>query len=364
MKFNPNRPFDSLPALPPAKELETKSVLKACVVARAALASLKQATALIPDPSVLINTIPLLEAQASSAIENIVTTTDAMFRHAQLHDNAADPATKEALRYRTALRSGYESIKKRPLTTRTAEDICTIIKGAAMTVRRIPGTALAKEGSGDIIYTPPVGESLLRDKLGNWERFIHSKSDLDPIVKMAVAHYQFEAIHPFTDGNGRTGRVINLLMLIQYELLDVPILYLSRYIIHNKRKYYDLLLRVSSDGAWEPWILYMLSATADTAAWTLRKIKAIRELVEATTETVKKKLPKIYSRELIEVIFVQPYTRIENLTDAKIAKRETASRYLNALVEQKILTSHQYGRTKLFFNPAYMKLLAKDTPSL
>jgi Fic family protein len=311
----------------------------------------------------LINTIPLLEAQASSAIENIVTTTDAMFRHAQLHDNTADPATKEALRYRTALRSGYESIKKRPLTTRTAEEICTIIKAAAMTVRRIPGTALANEGSGDIIYTPPVGERLLRDKLGNWEQFIHSKNDLDPIVKMAVAHYQFEAIHPFTDGNGRTGRVINLLMLVQYELLDMPILYLSRYIIHNKGKYYDLLLRVTSEGAWEPWILYMLSATADTAAWTLRKIKAIREHVEATTEIVKKKLPKIYSRELIEVIFVQPYTRIENLIDADIAKRQTASIYLNALVEQKILTSHQYGRTKLFFNPAYMKLLAKDTPS-
>jgi Fic family protein len=212
-------------------------------------------------------------------------------------------------------------------------------------------------------FNPPVGESLLRDKLDNWEKFIHSESDLDPIVKMAVAHYQFEAIHPFTDGNGRTGRVVNLLVLVQYELLDMPILYLSRYIIHNKGKYYDLLLRVTSDGAWEPWILYMLSAIADTAVWTLQKIKAIRELVETTTETVKKRLPKIYSRELIEVIFVQPYTRIENLIDAKIAKRETASRYLNALVEQKILTPHQYGRTKLFFNPAYMKLLAKDTPS-
>jgi Fic family protein len=363
MRFSPTRPFDHLPLLPPRGELETKAVLKGCIDARSALASLKQATALIPNPSVLINTIPLLEAQASSAIENVVTTTDAMFRHAQLNDNAADPATKEALRYRTALRRGYESIKKRPLTTRTTEDICSIIKGVAMTVRRVPGTALAHEGSGEIIYTPPVGESLLRDKLGNWESFIHSNNALDPIIKMAVAHYQFEAIHPFTDGNGRTGRVVNLLMLVQYQLLDTPILYLSRYIIQNKTEYYDLLLKVTRDNAWESWLLYMLRATADTAAWTLRKIEAIRELMTSTTETVKKRLPKVYSRELIEAIFVQPYTRIENLIEANIAKRQTASAYLNALVDQKILTSQQYGRTKLFVNSAYMRLLVRDSTS-
>lgn len=363
MKFNPSRPYDSLPLLPPPGELESKTVLKACVEARSALAGLKQATALIPNPSVLINTIPLLEAQASSAIENVVTTTDAMFRHAQLNDNDADPPTKEALRYRTALRRGYESIKQRPLATGTAEEICTIIKNVSMTVRKVPGTALAHETSGDIVYTPPVNETLLRDKLGNWEKFIHSGSDLDPLVKMAVAHYQFEAIHPFTDGNGRTGRILNLLMLVHYELLDLPILYLSRYIIQHKGRYYDLLLKVTKENAWEEWILYMLRATAETANWTLSKIESIRELVETTAGIVKKKLPKIYSKELINVIFVQPYTRIDNLITADIAKRQTASVYLNALVEAKVLSARQFGRTKLFLNPAFMRLLTRDTSS-
>jgi Fic family protein len=360
MPFNPKSPFDALPLLPPKGDLENKPVLKACVEARAALASLKQATALIPNPTVLINTIPLLEAQASSAIENVVTTTDALFRQAQLQENSADPQTKEALRYRTALRHGCEAINKAPLNTRIAEEICTIIKDVRMTVRRVPGTALAHEGSGAIIYTPPVGESLLRDKLANWERFVNLPSDLDPLVRMAIAHYQFEAIHPFTDGNGRTGRILNLLILVQYGLLDSPVLYLSRYIIRNKRPYYDLLLRVTKEAAWEEWLLYMLRATADTAKWTVEKIRAIRELVERTADTVKKRLPKIYSKELIESIFVQPYTRIENLTNAGIAKRQTASVYLNKLAQAKVLSSAQFGRNKLFVNPVFLRLLTKD----
>jgi Fic family protein len=213
--------------------VETKAVLKACVEARAAMAGLRQATALIPNPAVLINTIPILEAQASSEIENIVTTTDALFRHARLNELSADPATKEALRYRTALKAGFDSLKKRPLTTRTAEEICTIIRNVRMTVRKIPGTALANNATGEIIYTPPEEESRLRDKLANWERFIHESEGIDPLVRMAIAHYQFEAIHPFTDGNGRTGRIL-LLMLIEQGLLDLLILYLSRYVTLHK----------------------------------------------------------------------------------------------------------------------------------
>jgi len=360
MRFNPISPYDALPLLPPKVELEKKTVLKACVEARAALASLKQASALIPNPTVLINTIPLLEAQASSAIENVVTTTDALFRQAQLQEQAADPQTKEALRYRTALRHGCEAIRKTPLNTRIAEEICTIIKDVRTTVRRVPGTALAHEGSGAIIYTPPVGERLLRDKLSNWESFVNLPNDLDPLVRMAVAHYQFEAIHPFTDGNGRTGRILNLLILVQYGLLDSPVLYLSRYIIRKRAPYYDLLMRVTKEQAWEQWLLYMLHATADTAMWTLQKIQAIRDLAERTGETVKKKLPKIYSKELTETIFVQPYTRIENLIDAGIAKRQTAASYLHKLVQAKVLSSAQFGRTKLFVNPGFLRLLTRD----
>jgi Fic family protein len=360
MSFDPKAPFNGLPLLPPKGDLENKVVLKACVEARAALASLKQATALIPNPTVLINTIPLLEAQASSAIENVVTTTDALFRLAQLQENGADPQTKEALRYRTALRHGCVAINKIPLNTRIAEEICTIIKDVRMTVRRVPGTALAHGGSGAVIYTPPVGENLLRDKLANWERFVNLPSDLDPLVRMAIAHYQFEAIHPFTDGNGRTGRILNLLILVQYGLLDSPVLYLSRYIIRNKRAYYDLLLQVTKEEAWQEWLLYMLRATADTASWTIEKIRAIRELAERTADIVKKRLPKIYSKELIEAIFVQPYTRIENLTKAGIAKRQTASVYLNKLAQAKVLSSAQFGRNKLFVNPAFLRLLTKD----
>ena len=227
-----DQPYDALPPLPPTADVETRAILKACIEARAALAELKAAASLIPNPAVLINTLPLLEARASSEIENIVTTTDQMFRH--VDDEAqANSATKEALRYSRALFDGFKSLKVRPLTTSTAEQICTMIKGVEMSVRRVPGTTLMNDATGEVIYTPPAGESALRDKLSNWEKFLHNETDIDPLIRMAVGHYQFEAIHPFTDGNGRTGRVINSLFLIQEDLLTLPILYLSRYIIAN-----------------------------------------------------------------------------------------------------------------------------------
>jgi Fic family protein len=360
MSFDPSRPYNDLPNLPPAVDIETKTVLKACVKARAALAALRQATALIPNPAVLINTIPLLEAQASSEIENIVTTTDALFQHAQLGSLASDPATKEALRYRTALRAGFDSLKKRPLTTRTAEEVCSTIKNVRMTVRKVPGTKLANDATGEVIYTPPEVESRLRDKLANWERFVHDEEDIDPVVRMAVAHYQFEAIHPFTDGNGRTGRILNLLMLVEQGLLDQPVLYLSRYIIKNKAAYYDGLLSVTKRGAWEPWILYMLRAIEETAEWTLAKIEAVRNLIEHTAEFARKAAPKQYSRELIDLIFVQPYCRIENVVDAGIAKRQTASAYLHKLEVAGILQEKQIGLNKLFLNSRFLKLLTKE----
>lgn len=361
MNFDPTRPFNDLPDLPPAVDIETKAVLKACVGARAALAALRQATALIPNPAVLINSIPLLEAQASSEIENIVTTTDALFRYAQLESLAPDPATKEALRYRTALRAGFESLSKRPLTTRTAEEVCSTIKNVRMTVRKVPGTKLANETTGEVIYTPPEVESRLRDKLANWELFMHDSRDIDPVIRMAVAHYQFEAIHPFTDGNGRTGRILNLLMLVEQGLLDKPVLYLSHHIVKNKAAYYDGLIAVTKRDAWEPWILYMLSAVESTAEWTLAKIEAVRRLVEHTADYARKAMPKQYSRELIDLIFVQPYCRIENVVEAEIAKRQTASTYLHQLKKVGVLQEKQVGTHKLFLNTRFLKLLTQES---
>jgi Fic family protein len=363
MGFNPSRPYNDLPDLPPGVELETRAVLKACVKARAALAALRQATALIPNPTVLINTIPLLEAQTSSEIENVVTTSDALFRHARLDSLPADPATKEALRYRTALKAGFDSLRKRPLTTRTAEDVCSIIKHARMTVRKVPGTRLTNDATGEVIYTPPDVESRLRNKLGNWERFVHDAADLDPVIRMAVAHYQFEAIHPFTDGNGRTGRILNLLMLVERGLLDQPVLYLSRYIIRSKAAYYDGILAVTTSGQWEPWLLFMLRAVEETAEWTLAKIAAVRTLIEDTADYAHRAVPKQYSRELIDLIFVQPYCRIENVVEAGIAKRQTASVYLHGLAEAGILREEQVGLNKLFLNTRFLKLLTREPNS-
>lgn len=357
--WRPELPHNQLPALPPAHELESRAVLKACIEARAALAELKQAAELIPNQAMLINTLPLLEAKDSSEIENIVTTTDQLFQYAQGHDSA-DPATKEALRYRTALHQGYRSLKDRSLCTATAVEICRTLKGVDMDIRRTPGTQLANDQTGEVVYTPPEGEARLRDMLANWERFLHNQTELDPLIRMAVGHYQFEAIHPFTDGNGRTGRVLNILYLIQEELLSLPILYLSRHVIAHKADYYRLLLSVTRDQAWEPWLLFMLQAVAETSQWTTGKIAAIRQLAEHTTEFVRTRLPKIYTRELVDVIFEQPYCRIANVVDKGIAQRQAASRYLHDLAALGVLRAVPFGKEKLFLHPKLMQLISRD----
>jgi Fic family protein len=359
--FDPGRPYDALPLLPPKADIETKVILKACIGARAAVEGLKRAGALIPNQSVLINTIPMLEAQASSEIENIVTTSDSLFKYAQIDDENADPATKEALRYRTALREGIESLKTKPLSTSTAVQVCSAIQGQVMDIRRVPGTTLSNPATREIIYTPPVGETLLREKLANWERFIHEHGDIDPLIRMAVAHYQFEAIHPFLDGNGRTGRILNQLMLVEQGLLDLPVLYLSRYITRNKADYYRLLLSVTKEAAWEAWVLYMLQGVRETAIWTTDKINAIHALMAHTTDYVRTQAPKIYSRELVELVFVQPYCRIQNIVDARLGHRETASGYLKALARIGVLKEEKVGREKLFIHPKYMQLLTGDS---
>jgi cell filamentation protein, protein adenylyltransferase len=357
--WRPDQPFNKLPLLPPSADLETKPILKRCIRARTALAELKRAAELIPNQAVLINTLPLLEAQASSEIENIITTTDRLFQFREVNDHA-DAPTKEALRYSFALLEGYRTGQKRPLTTRTAEEVCSLIKGVEMQVRRVPGTALAHERSGKIVYTPPVGEDLLRSLLSNWERFLHEATELDPLVRMAVMHYQFEAIHPFTDGNGRTGRVLNSLFFIQENLLTLPILYLSRYIIQHKPEYYRLLLDVTRDGKWETWAIFMIEGVEETAHWTVVKIEAIRKLQMHTTEYVRHKATKIYSHELVNLIFELPYCRIQNLTEREIAGRQTASVYLKELVKIGVLEEKPVGREKIFIHPKLMRLLTRE----
>jgi Fic family protein len=360
MNFRADKPYNELPLLPPKREIESKVILKKCITARAALAELKQASDLIPDARMLVNTLPLLEAQASSEIENIITTTDSLFEYASLGENRADPATKEALRYRTALREGVEYLQNRPLGTRLAEQLCSRIKAVEMTVRKVPGTALANERTGRIIYTPPKGEPLLRAMLGNWENYLHQKEDIDVLIRMAVAHYQFEAIHPFTDGNGRTGRLLNILYLVEQELLTLPVLYLSSYIIEHKDDYYANLLGVTTHHGWEDWILYVLDGVEATAVWTREKIAAIRKLLQHTNQYVRAAAPDVHSRELIDIIFTQPYCRIANLVEADIAKRQTASVYLKQLAEIGVLKEMKVGRDKLFIHPKLIGVITRS----
>ena len=228
-------------------------------------------------------------------------------------------------------------------------------------MRKVPGTALQNAATGEVVYTPPESETRLRDLLANWERFIHGEEDLDPVVRIAAAHYQFEAIHPFTDGNGRTGRVLNSLLLVESGLLPAPILYLSRYIISHKAEYYRRLLEVTRDGAWEPWVLYVLDAVDETARWTTAKIDAVRRLHEGTRLHVRNRLPRIYSRELVDALFMQPYVRISNLVLAGLAGRQAASRYLKALAAEGVLEERAVGREKLFLHTKLLALLTSDS---
>ena len=358
--FDPDLPYNELPDLPPPADLvETTTILKHCINARVALAELKQAAALIPNSAVLVNALPLLEARASSEIENIVTTTDKLFEYADIAEGA-DAATKEALRYRSALYEGTKMVQRGMLTTDMAIQICSTIKGKELDIRAKSGTKLKNRMTGDTIYTPPIGQKLLQAKLDNWADFMHRNTEIDPLVRMAIQHYQFEAIHPFSDGNGRTGRILNILFLVEHGLLDSPILYLSRYVIRNKAAYYRLLQNVTNEQSWEPWIMFILDGVEETCTWTTDKIKAIRELMEHTGEFVQKSLPKIYTSELVELLFKQPYCRISNLVSAGVAKRQTASVYLKLLCDLGILKEIKSGRENIFVHPKYIELLTGE----
>lgn len=358
--YDPKRAYDDLPLLPPPADIESRDILKRWGLARTALAELRQAGNTIPNSEVLIQAIPLLEAKDSSEIENIVTTNDALFREASFEQPDGEPAAKEALRYRRALYWGLDSIGSRPLSARTAIDICRIVTGVDLDVRGVPVT-LKNRHTGETIYTPPQGQELIRKLLTNWENYLHNDGDqLDPLIRMTVLHYQFEAIHPFEDGNGRTGRILNVLTLVESGLLDLPTLYLSRHILQTRGEYYRLLEGVTKNGAWEPWVLYLLTAVETTSKWTTGKIGAIRRLLETTNDYVRSVRPKIHSRELIDALFMQPYCRISTLTERGIVKRQSASVYLKDLASIGVLQEEKRGRDKVFIHRKYLDLLSND----
>jgi len=360
MSWDPDKPYNALAALPPRAEVDTKRILRATIEARAAVAALDQAAHRIPNPSVLINAIPLLEAQASSEIENIVTTTDELFRYAQADDTGASAATKETLRYRAALFAGLESIKSRPLSTTTAIEVCSMIHRRDMTLRRLPGTKIANPMTKKAVYTPPFGGTVIADLLDNWEQFLHSDHAVDPLVAMAIAHYQFEAIHPFDDGNGRTGRILNVLYLVDAGLLRLPILYLSRYIIRNKDDYYRLLLAVTSDAAWEAWILFVLEGVRQTTLGTLAKIDAVHAAQAEVKEGIRNATSAGPNSDLLDVLFEHPYCRISNVMARCAVSRPTATNWLNALVAAGTLVDVRIGRERLFLNTRFIDALERE----
>jgi len=364
MNWNPAIAYNDLPLLPPHGFEETSKIFRQTTKSRVALESLHQAVNLIPNNEILIQTIPILEAKSSSEIENIVTTTDELFKYIDADENA-DSATKEALRYRTALWTGINSLRKCPLSVRTMTEVCSSLRNLNVTVRKNPGTYIGSSRTQSPIYTPPVGEDLILNKLQNLSEFLHGEDPMDPLVKMAIAHYQFEAIHPFNDGNGRTGRVINILYLVEQGLLDQPVLYLSKYIIENKSEYYKALLNVTRENAWEDWVLFMLRAVEDTATWTKDKVHAIVKLEQKTIDYIRSnsELRKIYSRELVDAIFQRPYCRVSNLVDNDVVQRQTAMKYLKLMSEHGILTTLDMGREKLFINHRLMHLLMSDSHS-
>ncbi len=371
--FDPKRPFDLPPLLRgsvPMGEWESADVFRACIKANKALAALKEAAALLPNPDVMLSSLVLLESKASSEIENIVTTTDELFQYAAKDPAKADLAVKETLQYRESLYHGLGQLRSRPLATTLIEEICSKTKGMEMHVRRVPGTALVNARTQETIYTPPQGEALLREKLADWERFCHAEEgdgvrggEIDPLVRMAVLHYQFEAIHPFLDGNGRTGRVLNLLYLVDKGLLTSPVLYLSRYILNHRSRYYALLLAVSREGsveAWQKWLLYMLEAVRETAVWTLEKIKAIARLMQNTHEQIQRDTKLGNQKGLVELIFRLPYCRTADVVQAQIAKRQTAAVYLQTLAETGLLQLQGNGREKLYLNHRLIDLLKNE----
>lgn len=337
--------------LPLPFEIETKRVLKKATEAHAALAELKGVCRTIPNEAILVNTLILQEAKESSAIENIITTHDELFR-ADLFAELASRETKEVLNYAAALRLGFKLVKENGfLSINFILQIQSELEQNRAGFRKVPGTVLKNEQSGQVVHTPPQDFDTIVELMSNLESFLNDKNDdIDPLVKMAVVHHQFETIHPFYDGNGRTGRIINILCLVMNGLLDFPVLYLSRFIIQNKSEYYRLLQTVRTEGNWEAWILYMLEGVKQTSLETIVLIEKIHVLMDDCKKEIQEKLPRIYSRDLLDNLFKHPYTKIEYLQNDLLRHKNTSINYLKQLTEHGILTRIKVGKETYYLN--------------
>ncbi|WP_461533943.1 Fic family protein [Sinomicrobium sp.] len=356
-KFDKNIPYNDLPLLPPNADIETKKILRKTISAGRALAQLNGTLKNLPNPTLFLDTIYLQEAKASSEVENIITTNDELYKSLVADKKVENSATKEVLSYKEALWLGLEQLKEKPfITTNLCISIVQCIKQNTASIRVTPGTTLRNTKS-EVIYTPPSGEAVIREKLTNLEKFINEDNTIDPLIKMALMHYQFEAIHPFADGNGRTGRILLLLYLKLSGLLDTPAIYLSEYIIKKKADYYKNLRNVSEKNDWESYILYMLDMIEETANRGLGRLDKITTAIDNTAEDIKTKLPKIYSKDLVEILFRLPYTKRQHLIDENFGNPKTVGNYLMTLEEYGFLKSVKVGKEKLYLNERLLNIL-------
>ena len=355
--FNKSLPYNDLPLLPPKAELETKEILIKTIRASRALAQLNGAIRNLPNPSLFLDTLHLQEAKASSEIENIITTNDDLYQAVVADKKFDNAATKEVISYKEAIWLGFSRLEQRPfITTNLCIELVQCIKQNNAGIRTTPGTTLSNQ-QGEVIYTPPSGEQVIREKMANLEIFINENDSIDPLIKMAISHYQFEAIHPFSDGNGRTGRILLLLQLKLEKLLEVPALFLSEYIIEHKDMYYEGLRSVTENNDWSKFILYMLEMVETTAIRGLERLESIVQLMDTTGQEIKEKLPKVYSKDLVEVIFKLPYTKRKNLINADLGTPKTVGNYLIALEKEGFLKSIRVGKEKLYRNLHLMNIL-------
>lgn len=349
--------------LPPEKEIETKAVLRKAAAAHRFLAELKGVAATIPNESILINTLVLQEAKESSAIENIITTNDELFR-AELFDEFVGPAQKEVQNYAKALRYGFEKARHHGLLTNNLIlEIQQMLEDNQAGYRKLPGTALKNQQTGAVVYTPPQEYDAIIGLMTNLERIINDDNawPVDPLVKMAVLHFQFESIHPFYDGNGRTGRILNILYLVNKDLLRLPILYLSRYIIRHKSDYYRLLQGVRDHDAWEPWVLYMLDGVEQTARETIDTVNQIKTLMLDYKHRIRAQFPKMYSQDLLNNLFRHPYTKIEFVMRDLQVSRPTASGYLSKLCQSGFLEKHKRGVSNYYMNKPLIDIFISES---
>ena len=348
----------------PAVDLETKTVLKRAVLATRSLAELKGKTKTIPNESILISTLTLQEAKDSSAVENIITTHDELYKATLFSDYIGNPAAKEVANYALALYTGFNLVKEHEiLTINHILKIQEILEGNKAGFRKLPGTTIKNMSTGKVVYTPPQDHQEITSLMTELIGVVNDDElcDYDPLIKMAIIHFQFESIHPFYDGNGRTGRIINILYLVIKRLLDIPVLYLSRYIIQNKPEYYSLLQSVRDTGNWEPWLLFMLNAVHHTSLETIRIIDAIGSIMQDYKHRIRQSFPNIYSQDLINNLFKCPYTKIASLQKDLNVSRLTATRYLSELTKAGFLEKYKISRNNYYVNPPLLNLLSNES---